>query len=184
MVESQARYFDALYDVARAVNSTLHAEEVLSTIVKAATEATNAKGCCLLLLDDEKKRLVHSADYGLSDNYIRKGELLADRSLADTLKGEPVAVTDVSSDPRIQYPAEAAQEGIGSLLCVPLAARNVTIGEMRIYRAEKQDFPADMVKLLTAIANLSAIAIDNSRIHESLKKAHDVCRMELWHWQP
>ncbi len=181
---SQAKYFDALYDVAKTVNSTLDFNEVLFRIVEAATVATSAKGCALLLLDDDQKQLVHSADYGLSDEYLRKGEILAHSSLGDALKGEVVTVSDVSRDPRIQYPAEAIKEGIGSMLCVPLSAREKIIGEMRIYRSEMGDFSTDIVKLLAAVANLSAIAIENSRIHESLRKAHDVCQQELWHWQP
>ena len=184
MKEKQERYFDALYEVAKAVNSSLDTDEVLARIVAATTEATGAKGCSVLLLDDERKELTHSATHGLSDDYLHKGEILADRSLARALQGETVVVSDVSTDSRIQYPAEAVKEGIGSLLCVPLAVRDQIIGEMRIYRSQQQDIPPDMVKLLTAVASLSAIAIENSRIHDSLRKAHDVCLRELWHWQP
>jgi GAF domain-containing protein len=177
-------YFDALYEVARAINSTLNGGEVLGRIVKTTTEAAAAKGCSLLLLDAEERALIHSADYGLSDEYLSKGEVMADRSLTDALKGETVAVSDVANDPRIQYPEEAVREGIGSVLCVPLAEREKVIGELRIYRSEKQDFPEDMIKMLTAVANLSAIAIENSRMYASLKSAHDVCQRELWHLQP
>ena len=87
MEESRDRYFDALYEVARTVNSTLNTDEVLSRIVRAATEATNAKGCSVLLLDDEKKHLIHSAGYGLSEPYLRKGKIVADSSITDALKG-------------------------------------------------------------------------------------------------
>lgn len=184
MEETQYRYFNALYDVAKTVNSTLNTDEVLSRVVRAAVEATDAKGCSLMLLDAEKRCLVHSASYGLSDQYLRKGEVMADHSLADALKGEPVAVSDVSNDPRIQYPVEAAGEGIGSMLCIPLAIRAKTIGVIRIYCSQKQDFSTNTVKLLTAIADLSAIAIENSRAHDSLTKAYEVCQRELWHWQP
>ena len=184
MEEAQGRYFDALYQVAKAVNSSLNTEEVLATAVQATTEATGARGCSLLLLDADRNELVHSAAHGLSEEYLRKGGVIADRSLADALRGETVMVTDVSSDPRIQYPAEAADEGIGSMLCVPLAARDHIIGEMRIYHAQKQDFSADTVKLLQAVASVSALAIQNSRMHDSLKTAHDACLRELCHWQP
>ncbi len=185
MEKLEARYFDAFYEAAKAINSTLKADEVLSTIVKTTAMATEAKGCSVLLLDDEKKQLVHKADFGLSDKYLHKGELIANRSLADTLKGETVVVSDASNDPRVQYPAEKVKEGIASIISLPLTARDVVIGEIRVYFSHKQDaFPRDMIRLLTAVANLSAIAIENSGMYESLKKAHDVCQRELWHLQP
>lgn len=184
MKELGGRYFDVLYEVARTINSTLDAEEVLRMIVKSATEETGARGCSLLLLDADKKCLLHSSSYGLSEEYLHKGDVTADRSIADALKGEPVVVTDVSNDPRIQYPVEALKEGIGSMLCVGLYVGGTPIGVMRIYRSGKGDFSADTVKLVSAIANLSAVAIKNSRTHDSLRKAHEVCQRELWYWQP
>ena len=184
MEETQNTYFNALYDVAKAVNSSLETTEVLAAIVAATTEATGAKGCSLLLLDEEGKELVHSADHGLSQEYLSKGEIVADRSLAGALEGETVVVSDVADDPRIQYPAEAMAEGIRSILCVPLMSRDRVIGEMRTYHAEQQEFSADTKRLLHAVASLSGIAIENSKIHDSLKRAHDACLRELWHWQP
>lgn len=187
MEELKAHYFDALREAAKAINSTLKIAEVLEVIVRTTTEATKAKGCSLLLLDEEmtkRKYLVHTATYGLSEHYLRKGVIAADRSLADALKGEVVIVSDVSSDPRLQYPAEAIKEGIGSMLCVPLTARGVVVGAIRIYNSQKQDFSTHDIKLLIAIADLSAIAVQNERMHNSLRKAYETCRVELSHWQP
>jgi GAF domain-containing protein len=184
MQELEARYFDALYEAAKAINSTLNPDEVLSIIVRATTEATDAKGCSVVLLDDERKHLVHRATYGLSDRYLRKGVIEADRSLADALKGEPVVVSDVSNDPRLQYPAEAVEEGIASMLSVPLVGRKVIVGVVRIYSSHRQEYSAETIKLATAIANLSAIAIENARMFGSLKEANQVCRRELAYWQP
>ena len=180
----QARYFDALLQAAEAINSSLKADEVLATIVGAATEATGAKGCSLMLLDEEKKYLVHTATFGLSQQYLHKGVIMADRSLADALEGEVVTVSDVSNDSRLQYPAEAEKEGIQSMLCVPVAIRGVLMGAIRIYRSQKGAFSDSDVRLLSAIANLSAIALQNARMFASLREAYETCRLELWHWQP
>lgn len=184
MESIQHHHFNALHEAAKAINSTLNLDEALAKIVRATTEATGAKGCSIMLLDEGKMYLVHTATYGLSDQYIRKGVIMADQSLADALKGEPVIVSNACSDPRLQYPVEAEKEGIGSMLCVPMAVRDVVIGVIRIYSSQKQDFSQEDVSLLTAIANISAIAIQNARMHDSLRKAYETCRVELWHWQP
>ncbi len=184
MEKLESRYFDALHEAAKAINSTLKSDEVLSIIAKSAAEATKAKGCSLLLLDDEKKHLEHRAMFGLSERYLHKGVILADQSLND-IKGGSVVISDVSNDLRVQYPAEAVKEGIASIIGVPLSARGVIIGVLRVYFGHKQEVvPIETIKLLTAIANLSAIALENSRMYESIKKAHEVCQRELWHFQP
>ena len=137
-----------------------------------------------MLFDYDKKQLSHTASCGLSDEYLHKGVIMADRSLAAALKGEVVVVSDVANDDRLQYPTEAVHEGIKAMLCAPLIARGKFIGAIRIYSAQEGDFSASLIELLSAIANLSAIAIQNASIHESLRQAHNVCQQELWHWQP
>lgn len=184
MDRARVRYFDALRQASEAINSTLSVNDVLDTIVRTTTEVTRVKGCSLMLFDEDKKNLKHTASYGLSDQYLNKGVIMADRSLSDALKGEVVVIPDTSSDKRLQYPAEAVREGINSILCAPLIARGKTIGIIRIYSAQKGDFSESAVELLTAIANLSAIALQNAKIYDSLMQAHKVCQQELWHWQP
>jgi len=180
----EVNYLGAVHEAAKIINSTLRIEEVLSTIVKVASKETNAKGCSIMLLDVNNKSLEHTQTYGLSDEYLRKGVIMADYVLEDTMKGEPIMVRDVTEDPRIQYPAAALKEGIASMLSVPLNLKGTTIGVVRTYFSEKQEFSADKIKLLSAITDLSAIAITNARMHDSLKKAHEVCTEELGYWQP
>jgi GAF domain-containing protein len=182
--EVRVRYFDALATAAEAVNSSLKLEEVLVTVVRSTAEATRVKGCSILLLDEEAKVLVHTASYGLSHEYLKKGAVVADRSVAEALHGKPVAVRDVAADARVQYTAEALKEGIASMLCVSLVAKGKVLGAIRIYSSQKGDFSPSVTELLTAIASLSALAIQNAKMHEALKEAHQACLRELWHLQP
>lgn len=184
MSEVRVRYFDALRKAGEAVNSSLKLDEVLETIAEVTTQAIRVKGCSILLLDESSHSLFHVASHGLSAEYLHKGAVSADRSVSDALTGKTVAVGDVSIDPRVQYPTEASTEGIASMLCAPLVVRGKVIGVIRIYSAQKGDFSASVTELLEAIANLSAIAIENARMYESLKDAHQVCLQELWQLQP
>lgn len=184
MGEVRVRYFDALRKTAEAVNSSLTLEEVLSTIAKVTAEATRVKACSVLLMDEQRNCLIHMASYGLSDEYLHKGTVSADRSLAEALQGQPVAVSDVTSDPRVQYPDDAEREGIASMLSARLVGRGKVIGVVRIYSAKKGHFSPSVTELLVAIANLSALAIQNASMYESIKEAHQVCLRELWQLQP
>lgn len=184
MAETRVRYFDALRKAAKAVNSSLKLAEVLQTIATVTTHAIRVRGCSILLLDSDGQYLLHTASYGLSEEYLQKGAVSADLSAAEALRGRSVAISDVSGDPRVQYPHEASREGIASMLCAPLAVRGKVTGVIRIYSTKPGDFSQSATELLEAIADLSAIAIENARVYESVKEAHQTCLQELWQLQP
>ena len=79
-------------------------------------------------------------------------------------------VADARSDPRFQYPDQAREEGIVSVLVVPLQVRGQSIGVLRIYTREPYDFSASQRELAQAIASLSALAIENGRLYERLDR--------------
>lgn len=177
-------YLSALHEAAKALNSMLTTEEVFSTIVRVTSVATKAKGCSLMLFDDKKKYLTRKATYGLSDEYLSKGLAMVGPILDDVMKGKAIIVSDVTADPRVQHPKEAVKEGIASMLGVPLNLKDTPIGVIRIYSSKKQEFDEEVINLLSAITELSAIAIERAKMYDSLKKAHDVCLQELAYWQP
>jgi sigma-B regulation protein RsbU (phosphoserine phosphatase) len=82
------------------------------------------------------------------------------------MEGKPVYVRDISTDPRILYPAEMIREGIHSNLVVGLKRRGRAMGALRIYTGESRRFHPSEIALAEAIANLAAIAIDNARLYE------------------
>ena len=55
-----------LGDIAEALNSDITAGEKLRLLVRVAARALGVRGCSLLLLDAQKKRLFHAASHGLS----------------------------------------------------------------------------------------------------------------------
>lgn len=171
MTSSEMDYYRALYEVARTINSSLDLPEVLRRVAKSATEALKAKACSLRLLSADRKRLVFGAAYGLSEQYVRKGAVEVEKSGVDreVLQGNVVVIPDASEDPRFQYPERAREEGIRSVLVVPLATRGQIIGVMRVYTSERRDFSDEEIEFLRLIADLSAVAIDNARFYQLLK---------------
>jgi GAF domain-containing protein len=165
------------------MNSANTPEDVLSSIVEDVAEALGAKGCSIMLLTPDRKRLLHTAAYGLSDWYIRKGPYLADKSIAGTLKSEPVAILDATKDERMQYPEHQEREGVASILSVPMMLRDEVIGVMRVYTAEPRHFTADDIYFVSAVANLGAIALENAELYEFVHKDYVTIRRELLEWR-
>lgn len=173
MKESEYTYLSAFMHITKAINSSLNLNEVLHLIVKNTCEATGSKGCTLMLLNDRGERLEVRSSYGLSDHYIEKGPLLADKSISDTLKGNPIIIEDITADPRLQYPREAKQEGIASIISVPIILRETVIGAFRLYTSVPCRFSEDDIDFLSAIGMQCGIAIDNARMYEHVRSNYE-----------
>jgi GAF domain-containing protein len=59
-------------------------------------------------------------------------------------------------------------------LVVPLMIGEKPIGVLRVYSGEIRRFDADEVQFLEAVANLSAIALENARLHQALQTDYDL----------
>ncbi len=167
-------YYSALYHAALTISSSLELDQVLQSIATSITEAMQVKACALRLLDPATGQLRLSAVHGLSDDYLAKGPVNVTHSSIDSeaLSGSPVHIADARSDSRFQYKDAARQEGIVSVLCVPLEVRGESIGVMRVYTDESATFHDDDVQFLSVLASLSALAIENARLYESVRSSY------------
>lgn len=183
MEKIEPNYYQSLYEVAEAANSARTPEGVLRSIVERVSQAIEAKGCSLMLLTPDRKLLLHTMAYGLSDSYVRKGPVSADKSLSAALEGTPVAVLDATKDEWVQYREQAKKEGIASILSVPMMLREEIIGVIRVYTVEQRSFTADEVYFVKAVANLGAIALENARLYDAVQKDYEASRREMLEWR-
>ena len=181
---SHKDYYTALYQAALTISSSLELDQVLQSVVTSITEAMQVKACALRLLDPATGQLQLSAVHGLSSDYLAKGPVEVERSLIDSqaLHGTPVLIPDVRTDSRFQYREAAKQEGLVSVLCVPLEVRGDAIGVMRVYTDTPTTFHEDDVQFLSVLASLAALAIENARLYESIKSSYDGVVEAFWGW--
>ena len=169
-------YFTALYEVAKVINASLQPSQLLEEIVSCVAETMKVKACSLRILDSRRKKLLMGAQFGLSDGYIRKGPILVKESGLDkkALKGKVIWLKDAQTDNDFQYKDKAKAEGIKSVLVVPLMVENRAIGVLRVYTAKERAFDKDETRFMEAVANLSAIAIENAKLHQALHRDYDL----------
>ena len=53
-------------------------------------------------------------------------------------------------------------------------AEKKSIGVLRAYTEKVRQFTRDEIKFLEAVANLSAIALENARLHQALRRDYDL----------
>jgi len=162
-------FFKILHDVTRDLLYDLNSQDVLGSMVKKAIQILHIKGCCIYLLNETTGRLEMAASGGLSNKYLQKGPLYADKSMPDVVKGKVVFIEDVATNKHIQYRDEAIKEGIVSILSVPIFVKGYVIGEMRLYSAEKREYDKEDIEFILASAEIGGIAITNSKFYQRLK---------------
>ena len=169
MEDTQLQYFRLFRDVSKAVNSSLDVAEVLKVITENTVAALDVKACTIFLLDKDRKILEARASHGLSESYLKKGPVEADKSISGSLQGKTVLIYNVANDPRAQYPKEAEKEGISSILSIPMTVKGKIIGVLRIYTSEPRKFSYDEIEFIYGLSDMGGIAIDNARMYHHLK---------------
>jgi len=170
MTTKQIAYFKIFHEVSRAILSVLDSKEVLELIVKRVVPALKLKAASLRLLNEETNDLELAASRFLSKKYLRKGSLDADKSVPEVLKGKPILILDAQNDPRIQYRKEKAEEGIASILSVPVEIHNQVIGMLRLYTSSPRSFNEEEIEFVSAICEMAGLAIINARMYEKEKE--------------
>ena len=158
--------YETLIKITKSLSKSKDPEEIIRMTVERIKSSLGIKGCALFMINTQTKDLEVAASAGLSDEYLNKGTVSALRSIADSLKEGPVAVYDVSDDPRIQYPEAAKKEGIASILSVPIMIGDDAIGAIRAYTAEKWEFTLEDVNFVQALAQIAGILIEMARLYQ------------------
>jgi GAF domain-containing protein len=168
--------YETLLKITHAVVMCRDPEEVVLLIVESVKTALQTKGCTLFLVNRKTNALEVAASYGLSDEYLNKGPISAIRSISNSLTDGPVAIYDVADDPRIQYPGEAKNEGISSILSVPIIVRENPLGALRVYSEEPWEATLEDVNFVQAVALIAGMALEMSRMYKGLKESIDILK--------
>ncbi len=170
--------FETLATVSRTINSTLNLDEALRVITHEACELMRARMCSLMLLNETGEWLDLRASYGAGDAYIKKPRLAVGESLLGVVvrRKKPLQVANVQADTRYQNVELARRENLISLLSVPLVFSGQAIGTLSVYTAKHYNFSNEEIKILSALAELSAIAIEKARLYERLVDVEEQMR--------
>ena len=162
----KALQLDTLSQVSETVSSNRLIDDVLQLIVTMTAQMMGSKICSIMLLDDTTNELRIGATQSLSEQYRRKPNVRVGQSISGRAVQErrPIIVTDVTQEKDFMYRELAQREGLCSLLCVPMMVKEKAIGVINSYTSKVHVFTTEDVKLLQAIGNQAAIAIDHTTL--------------------
>jgi two-component system, NtrC family, sensor histidine kinase HydH len=168
----------ALIEVSRDIAASLDLDEVLRRVVRHATRLLRVPASSLMLVDDAGNTLRVRATYGGGQTWMHRPPLDLSASFVEEVvrSGSPLAVLDLHDQASDPYAQMAYQEGMSSLLCVPLTTSLRFIGFLTVYTIEPRRFRAEEVELLLALAAQSATAIENARLYQAMLDTQEQLR--------
>ncbi|MFM2295820.1 MAG: hypothetical protein RLZZ350_2233 [Verrucomicrobiota bacterium] len=174
----KARLLEALVRVGQSINSTVSLDEALQVVTREACQLMRAKMCSLMMLDESRAWLELRASTGAGAAYVKKPRLSVEESLLGIVarRKKPIQLENVQTSARYQNVVIARMEGLVSLLSVPLLFGGASIGTLSIYTGEPYQFSNEEVKILSALAELSAVAIEKARLYERIVHVEEELR--------
>jgi GAF domain-containing protein/DNA-binding NarL/FixJ family response regulator len=158
----------ALFEVGKAVTSRLDLEAVLSQVVKFAVRLTSADEGYLLLIDDTSSNLYLRAQANLGVEETKDFWIKVDDSISGYVvqTGEPITLSRESNSLKVKTGLT-----VYSLVNVPVKVGQEVIGVLGAdNRYQRRAFSEDDQKLLSALADWAAIAIQNARLYATTKE--------------
>jgi signal transduction histidine kinase len=167
-IRQKARLFETLVSISKTINSTLNLDDVLNVITREACHLMAGKLCSLLMLDQTGEWLELRSSYGAGETYINKPQLAVNESLLGSVvrRKKALQVENVQLSTRYQHVEIARQEGLVSLVSVPLVFSGKSIGTLSVYTGELRSFSNEEMRILSALAEFSGIAIEKARLYE------------------
>lgn len=163
-------YFKSFCKISKAFGTAVSKEELLNLIVDSAISSMEGKAACLFLADDREDIFKPMARAGLSENYLHANPLKAGDIVAALNKNGHLAFPDATTDPRLENHQAKINEGIASILTVPVRIQNRSIGVLSLYTKERREFTEKEIDFLCALADQGGIAIENNRLHRRMQK--------------
>jgi sigma-B regulation protein RsbU (phosphoserine phosphatase) len=179
LFESERQYIETLEtlaEIGREMSSILDLDALLARIAALTKRLVDYRTFGILLLNEETQvlemKLAVSYGKGAESKQMKLGEGLVGWS---ALHKEPVLVADVSKDPRYVNLVEDAR----SELVIPMLIKDRCIGVFDLESPELNAFTKEHKELLTLLAAQAAVAIDNARLYEEVRRNEERIEKEL-----
>ena len=173
LIKTQIRRLTVLSAINAAITSTLDLDSVVDVLFDKLEEFfTYSTVITVRLLHAESGELEPLFCRNIdADEWKASAMILPGPRAREAIgSGKPLAIADLLNDSRTIRSDFYRRHGINSAMTVPLRLKDEVIGILTVYSKEKHEFTAEEIDLLTSVGQQAAIAIQNSRLYEEVKK--------------
>ena len=179
LFKSERQYVDTLEtlaEIGREMSSILDLDVLLTRIASLTKRLIDYRTFGILLLNETTQMLdmKFAVRYGedATSKSVKLGEGLVGWA---ALHKEPVLVADVSQDARYLHLVPDAR----SELVIPMLIKDRCIGVFDLESPELNAFTKEHTELLTLLASQAAVAVENARLYEEVRRREERIDKEL-----
>jgi two-component sensor histidine kinase len=156
----------AVSEVTTSIASSPYLEEILQLLVNLTAQRFNYKVVTVRLLDAKRGELVLRATQATNKAYQRKEAI----KLGESIAGRVIEENRTMIVPNVQKDADyighdlAVEQGLKSMICVPLTIHDRPLGVLTCYTGKVRNFGRDEIAALETLAQQAAISIEHARL--------------------
>jgi len=151
-------------------------QQTLSKVITSTNEIFEAEAGSVALLEPSGKELLIKAAVGSGAGAVLGIKIPVDRGVIGWVvtHNTPAVISDVSKDERFFSDIDK-ETGFAtkSILCAPLRVNNRVTGALELMNMHPRFLSDNGLKILSVIADHAALAIENTRLFEEIRKAEN-----------
>ncbi|MBO0797589.1 MAG: sigma 54-interacting transcriptional regulator, partial [Blastocatellia bacterium] len=178
--ERTTQNFQALLRIGIEINTIHDLRSLQRRLLELIFSVVPAEHGAIFLTDQQEGEITSS--FGWSHARGDQQTVTASRTILQTVLRDGVAIlrNDVAEDAALQLSKNLVRSGVRSILAVPLTYLHNTFGVVYLDTTNPEDgFDEEHLQLVTAVANLAAVALQNARQLEQLNNETRRLQAEL-----
>ncbi len=173
--ENKAR-LELIYEVSKKVGSLPRMTEMLEQVITMTQQPLNASAASILLFRNNDQELYFEVASGPVGKALRQVKLSTQYGIAGQVArtGKPLVVNDVSRSENFHKMIDDATGfSTKSLVCAPLAVHRKILGVVEVLnKKDGSEFEEQDLEAVISVANTAAMAIENTRLHQTVLDAY------------
>jgi signal transduction histidine kinase len=162
-------HYQQLVEISKELVTNHDLPSLLTHIVQAACQLSDAEGSSILLYNDTARELYFQVATGLEEPLMRGMVIPVEGSIAGWVvkNNSSVNIPDVHADSRFFSKVEqASQVQTHSLAGLPLSSQGKVIGVLEVINKRSGHFSSYDIEVLNVLVMQAALAIENTRLFQ------------------
>ncbi|WP_299027889.1 HD domain-containing phosphohydrolase [uncultured Thermanaerothrix sp.] len=173
--EKRLNQMTALRTIETAINANLDLRFTLNILLDQVIHRLNVDAVDIWIYHEQSGRLSYSGGYGFRGLNIRTTPLQLEYSLPGIVarRGTPLFIPDLrESETPTHHSVPLEEEGFIAYYGLPLISRGRLHGVLELFHRKPLSLDSDQKEFLESLVSTTAIAIDNARLIEDLKRSN------------